>query len=53
MEQVHLFLYANGKKGPPTAVDFDRSLLKEFFFNQSPPKVILTEPKCSPTYNLV
>ncbi|XP_018469434.2 putative methylesterase 15, chloroplastic [Raphanus sativus] len=38
MEQVHLFLYANGKKNPPTAVDFDRSLLKDFFFNQSPPK---------------
>ncbi|XP_010511946.1 PREDICTED: putative methylesterase 15, chloroplastic [Camelina sativa] len=38
MEQVHLFLYANGKKNPPTAVDFDRSLLRDFFFNQSPPK---------------
>ncbi|XP_013619073.1 PREDICTED: putative methylesterase 15, chloroplastic [Brassica oleracea var. oleracea] len=38
MEQVHLFLYANGKKSSPTAVDFDRSLLRDFFFNQSPPK---------------
>ncbi|KFK41347.1 hypothetical protein AALP_AA2G118700 [Arabis alpina] len=38
MEQVHIFLYANGKKNPPTAVDFDRSLLRDFFFNQSPPK---------------
>ncbi|CAN8236018.1 unnamed protein product [Cochlearia groenlandica] len=38
MEQVHLFMYANGKKNPPTAVDFDRSLLRDFFFNQSPPK---------------
>ncbi|VVA94576.1 unnamed protein product [Arabis nemorensis] len=40
MEQVHIFLYANGKKNPPTAVDFDRSLLRDFFFNQSPPKDI-------------
>ncbi|KAH0868447.1 hypothetical protein HID58_075469 [Brassica napus] len=35
-----IFLYANGKKNPPTAADFDRSLLKKFIFNLSPPKDI-------------
>ena len=39
MQQAQIFLYANGKKNPPTAADFDRSLLKKFIFNQSPPKV--------------
>jgi pimeloyl-ACP methyl ester carboxylesterase len=38
MQQAQIFLYANGKKNPPTAVDFDRSLLRDFLFNQSPPK---------------
>ncbi|KAG2318774.1 hypothetical protein Bca52824_011987 [Brassica carinata] len=38
MQQAHIFLYANGKKNPPTAVDFDGSLLRDFLFNQSPPK---------------
>ncbi|KAG2265536.1 hypothetical protein Bca52824_072615 [Brassica carinata] len=40
MQQAQIFLYANGKKNPPTAADFDRSLLKKFIFNQSPPKDI-------------
>ncbi|KAF8088762.1 hypothetical protein N665_0530s0017 [Sinapis alba] len=38
MQQAHIFLYANGKKNPPTAVDFEGSLLRDFLFNQSPPK---------------
>ncbi|XP_010460319.1 PREDICTED: putative methylesterase 13, chloroplastic [Camelina sativa] len=38
MQQAQIFLYANGKKNPPTAVDFDRSLLRDFLLNQSPPK---------------
>lgn len=41
MQQAQIFLYANGKKNPPTAVDFDRSLFRDFLFNQSPPKVNL------------
>ncbi|CDY59432.1 BnaCnng34870D [Brassica napus] len=40
MQQAQIFLYANGKKNPPTAADFDGSLLKKFIFNQSPPKDI-------------
>ncbi|CAN7077853.1 unnamed protein product [Brassica oleracea var. botrytis] len=40
MQQAQIFLYANGKKNPPTAADFDRSLLKKFIFNLSPPKDI-------------
>ncbi|KAF3484700.1 hypothetical protein F2Q69_00054254 [Brassica cretica] len=40
MQQAQIFLYANGKKNPPTAADFDRSLLKKIIFNQSPPKNI-------------
>ncbi|KAJ4879750.1 hypothetical protein Rs2_36804 [Raphanus sativus] len=38
MQQAHMFLYANGKKNAPTAVDYDRSLLRDFIFNKSPPK---------------
>ncbi|KFK28992.1 hypothetical protein AALP_AA7G074800 [Arabis alpina] len=38
MQQAQIFLYANGKKNPPTAIDFDRSLLRDVLFNQSPPK---------------
>ncbi|KAG5629485.1 hypothetical protein H5410_001202 [Solanum commersonii] len=32
------FLYANGKNHPPTAIDFDKSLLKDGMFNQSTAK---------------
>ncbi|CAN7034489.1 hypothetical protein IGI04_032062 [Brassica rapa subsp. trilocularis] len=38
IQQAHIFLYANGKKNPPTAVDYDRSLLRDFIFHKSPPK---------------
>lgn len=39
MQQAQVFVYANGKDHPPTAIDLDRSLLKELLFNQSPAKV--------------
>ncbi|THU51180.1 hypothetical protein C4D60_Mb06t28290 [Musa balbisiana] len=38
MQQAQVFVYANGKDHPPTAIDLDRSLLKELLFNQSPAK---------------
>ncbi|CAA2979424.1 Hypothetical predicted protein [Olea europaea subsp. europaea] len=38
MRQAQIFHYANGNNQPPTAIDFDKSLLKELLFNQSPAK---------------
>ncbi|XAR51652.1 hypothetical protein NMG60_11006333 [Bertholletia excelsa] len=38
MGQAQIFLYANGNTQPPTAIDLDKSLLKELLFNQSPAK---------------
>ncbi|XP_021770966.1 putative methylesterase 11, chloroplastic [Chenopodium quinoa] len=38
MKQAQVFLYANGNNNPPTAIDLDKSLLKELLFNQSPSK---------------
>ncbi|CAL9122222.1 unnamed protein product [Musa textilis] len=38
MQQAQVFVYANGKDHPPTAIDLDRSLLKELLFNQSQAK---------------
>ncbi|MCD7463370.1 putative methylesterase 11, chloroplastic [Datura stramonium] len=32
------FLYANGKNHPPTAIEFDKSLLKDVMFNQTTAK---------------
>ncbi|ESR44556.1 putative methylesterase 11 [Citrus sinensis] len=40
MRQAQIFLYANGNNKPPTAIDLDKSLLKELLFNQSPAKDI-------------
>ncbi|KAL5741423.1 hypothetical protein ACOSP7_028155 [Xanthoceras sorbifolium] len=40
MRQAQIFLYANGNDHPPTAIDLDKSLLKELLFNQSPAKDI-------------
>ncbi|XP_009769295.1 putative methylesterase 11, chloroplastic [Nicotiana sylvestris] len=37
-QQAQMFLYANGKNHPPTAIDFDKSLLKDVLFNQTPAK---------------
>ncbi|GFY86931.1 methyl esterase 11 [Actinidia rufa] len=38
MQQAQIFLYANGNTQPPTAIDLDKSLLKDLLFNQSPSK---------------
>ncbi|KAF5201381.1 Esterase pir7b [Thalictrum thalictroides] len=38
MKQAQIFNYANGKDRPPTAIDLDKSLLRELLFNQSPSK---------------
>ncbi|XP_074570866.1 putative methylesterase 11, chloroplastic [Curcuma longa] len=38
MRQAQVFVYANGQDLPPTAIDLDKSLLKELLFNQSPSK---------------
>ncbi|KAB1211534.1 putative methylesterase 11, chloroplastic [Morella rubra] len=38
MRQAQIFLYANGNNQPPTAVDLDKSLLRDLLFNQSPAK---------------
>ncbi|KAK4477567.1 hypothetical protein RD792_016799 [Penstemon davidsonii] len=40
MRQAQVFLYANGNDQPPTAIDFDKSLLRDLLFNQSPTKDI-------------
>nr|GMD29575.1 putative methylesterase 11, chloroplastic [Ipomoea batatas] len=37
-QRAQIFMYANGKKHPPTAINFDRSLVKDTFFNQTPTK---------------
>lgn len=34
-------MYGNGKNQPPTAIDLDKELLRDFLFNQSPSKVII------------
>ena len=41
MRQAQIFLYANGNDHPPTAIDLDKSLLKDLLFNHSPSKVRL------------
>ncbi|KAF3431596.1 hypothetical protein FNV43_RR26327 [Rhamnella rubrinervis] len=38
MRQAQIFLYGNGKDQPPTAIDLDKELVKEFLFNQSSAK---------------
>lgn len=42
MRQAQIFLYANGNDQPPTAIDLDKSMLKDLLFNQSPAKVCLS-----------
>lgn len=39
MRQAQIFLYANGKDQAPTAIDLDKTLVKDLLFNQSPAKV--------------
>ncbi|GAA0144669.1 esterase [Lithospermum erythrorhizon] len=38
MQHAQIFLYSNGNSQPPTAIDFDKTLLKDLLFNQSPSK---------------
>ncbi|KAL3526604.1 hypothetical protein ACH5RR_011260 [Cinchona calisaya] len=38
MRQAQIFIYANGNSHPPTAIDLDKSLLRDLLFNQSPSK---------------
>ncbi|XP_020591192.1 putative methylesterase 11, chloroplastic [Phalaenopsis equestris] len=38
LRQAQIFLYANGKNQPPTAIELDKSFLKDLLFNQSPDK---------------
>ncbi|KAK6280991.1 hypothetical protein POUND7_014816 [Theobroma cacao] len=38
MRQAQIFLYANGNNNPPTAVDLDKTSLRDLFFNQSSAK---------------
>ncbi|KAM7506852.1 hypothetical protein LguiA_017305 [Lonicera macranthoides] len=40
MQQAQIFIYANGNNQAPTAIDLDKSLLKDLLFNQSPAKDI-------------
>ncbi|XP_021905355.1 putative methylesterase 11, chloroplastic [Carica papaya] len=38
MQQAQIFLYVNGNDHPPTAIDLDKTLLRDLLFNQSPAK---------------
>ncbi|EOY01673.1 Methyl esterase 13, putative isoform 3 [Theobroma cacao] len=38
MRQAQIFLYANGNNNPPTAVDLNKTSLRDLFFNQSSAK---------------
>ncbi|KAB5561012.1 hypothetical protein DKX38_005969 [Salix brachista] len=38
MQQAQIFVYANGNNHPPTAINLDKSLLRDLLFNQSPSK---------------
>ncbi|KAK9276185.1 hypothetical protein L1049_005716 [Liquidambar formosana] len=38
MRRAQIFLYGNGNNHPPTAIDLDKALLQDLFFNQSPAK---------------
>lgn len=39
MRKAQVFLYANGNNHSPTAIEFDKSLVRDLLFNQSPAKV--------------
>ncbi|GJX14523.1 putative methylesterase 11, chloroplastic [Tanacetum coccineum] len=41
MRQAQKFLYVNGNNQPPTAIDLDKSLLKDLLFNQSSTKDVV------------
>ncbi|XP_043722312.1 putative methylesterase 11, chloroplastic [Telopea speciosissima] len=38
MRSAQIFIYANGNDHPPTAIDLDKTLLRDLLFNQSPAK---------------
>ncbi|KAE8661451.1 putative methylesterase 13 [Hibiscus syriacus] len=38
MREARIFLYGNGRNNPPTAVDFDKTLLRDLLFNHSSAK---------------
>lgn len=38
-QRAQKFIYGNGKKQQPTAMDYDKSLLEDFLFNRTPSKV--------------
>ncbi|KAL9381054.1 hypothetical protein Peur_026711 [Populus x canadensis] len=38
MQQAQIFVYANGNNNPPTAINLDKSILRDLLFNQSPGK---------------
>lgn len=39
MQQAQIFLYGHGNDHPPTAIELNKSLLRDLLFNQSPAKV--------------
>ncbi|CAI0388252.1 unnamed protein product [Linum tenue] len=41
MQKAQIFVYANGNDHPPSAIDLDKSLLRDLLFNHSPAKVHL------------
>lgn len=41
MRQAQVFRYANGNDRPPTAIELDKSLLRDLLFNQSPTKDVV------------
>lgn len=44
MRQAQIFIYANGKDQSPTAIELDKTLLKDLLFIQSSDKVIVFPP---------
>jgi len=38
IQDAQVFIYGNGNENPPTGLEFDRSQMKDLFFNQSPTK---------------
>uniref|UniRef100_M1DJT3 Hydrolase, alpha/beta fold family protein n=1 Tax=Solanum tuberosum TaxID=4113 RepID=M1DJT3_SOLTU len=43
--QSQIFIYANGNDKPPTAIDLDKSLMKDLLFNHSPAKDVCYGPR--------
>ncbi|CAM8997843.1 unnamed protein product [Rhodiola kirilowii] len=50
IQQAQIFRYSNGSKQPPTAIDLEKSLLRDLLFNQSSTKdVALASVSMRPT----